>query len=366
MAMAPLLAQPNLLIAALCVIVVTLLALSFTASPVTFGNINNAAIGASTGTTNSRFVVYSKLLDPTLEVFNDTEYVYQIPAKPRAVLFLAHGCSCKATFFFDKHPKCETCIGAPEERALVIRALQSSYAVIAISSRDVCWSTKADGLRTKLVLEEWMDRFDLVDLPLVGLGASSGGYFVSAFAKSFLKFDAVVLMIAEGRFQSIPTDTVYPPVLFVHMPKDEIRAQRIGRIIPLLRKADIEADEIQCRELKITDKFFSKRIPYVDVETSGKLKQLLVRSGFVDKKLFLKMDGRDMDIDDALNGKENVELVATLSSQDRNWKHHVREELNVAYAYHEFTSIPSRKIIAWIESHVTMPFNATIENSDAR
>ena len=80
-------------------------------------------------------------------------------------------------FFWDKHPQCEKCSGVPEERALVIKALQSSYAVIAVSSSGVCWSQNADLKNTEHVLQKWIDQHSLVDLPILGLGASSGGYF---------------------------------------------------------------------------------------------------------------------------------------------------------------------------------------------
>lgn len=306
------------------------------------------------------FHVFSKVLSPKREVFNGTEFVYQVPASPRAVMFLAHGCNCKASFFWDKHVECPTCSGAPEERAFVIKLLRRGYAVIAVSSREKCWR-KEDSRRVKFVLQSWIDRFYLVDLPLLGLGASSGGYFMSNFAK-VVKFDAIVLMIAEGRFQTIP-DSTYSSVLFVHMVKDETRARRILKTIPVLRKAGIEADEIQCKEVNITDSFFAKRIPYIDPSMSVALHELLLRAGCLDSRGYLKMDGRQLELKREMSlGKDGQKLVDSLSLIAEDWEHHIREELNVAFAFHEFTSLPSAKIIAWLESHVTMPPNLTAQS----
>ncbi|XP_024370496.1 uncharacterized protein [Physcomitrium patens] len=346
----------NNLVVALCVIALLLVVLH--SGPV---NLSALPLSPTLPQDASRwdFPVYSKTLSPMRKVLNGTEYVYQVPPSPRAVIFLAHGCNCKATFFWDKHPECQTCCGAPEERAFVIEALRKSYALIAISSQNECWQ-KEDSRRAKLVLESWIDEFTLTELPLLGLGASSGGYFISSFAK-VVRFDAIVVMIAEGRFQSVP-DSLYPPVLFVHMIKDEMRAKKIRERIPVLRKAGIEADEIQCKEIKISDDFFAKRIPYIDVPTSTRLREFFLQSEYLDKRGHLKMDGRLMKWKAEMRSKGGQELLETLSRKSGNWEHHICEELNVAFSFHEFTSRPTGKIIAWLESHVKMPPKITSES----
>lgn len=241
----------------------------------------------------------------------------------------------------------------------MIKALRASYAVIAISSQEDCWR-KADSERVKVVLESWIDRLGLVELPLLGLGASSGGYFISKFAK-VMKFDAIVVMIAEGSFQNVRNSS-YPPVLFVHMVKDEMIADRIREIIPVLRKAGVQADEIQCKEANITENFFSKRIPYVDLKMSVKLGEMLERSGYLDGRRYLTRDSRSLKLkQDLRRSEDGQELLDSLSWRSENWEHHIREELNLAFAFHEFTSVPTRKIIAWFESHVKMPPNITAD-----
>lgn len=336
---------------------VALLLLAFRSGPATPAAILPVALPEQDPAIDRTFPVYAKILSPRREVWNGTELVYQVPVNPRAVMFLAHGCYCKATFFWDKHAECTVCSGAPEERAFVIQALRASYAVIAISSREDCWQ-REDAPRVKLVLDSWMDKLGLVELPLLGLGASSGGYFVSSLAR-VVKFDAIVLMIAEGSFQVVP-NLPYPPVLFVHMVKDEVRAERIREIMPVLRKAGIKADEIQCEEMQITDDFFMSRIPYVDLEMSEKLVGVLQRHGYLDIRGYLKSDARSLNLkQDMRGGLGGQELLESLSSKNDDWEHHIQEELNLAYAEHEFTSLPTTKIITWLESHARMPPNIT-------
>ncbi|KAL7087254.1 hypothetical protein ACP275_13G056000 [Erythranthe tilingii] len=79
-------------------------------------------------------------LDPTVELRNGTDLIWQIPNLPKAVLFLAHGCNGRALNFWDKSCNCPNCIGLPEERLIVLNALARNFVVIAVSSKRVCWS----------------------------------------------------------------------------------------------------------------------------------------------------------------------------------------------------------------------------------
>ncbi|KAJ7535614.1 hypothetical protein O6H91_12G040300 [Diphasiastrum complanatum] len=57
----------------------------------------------------------------------------------QSYVFIAHGCYCRATFFWDRHADCEECIGLPEERVLILYALAKYYyGVLAISSKGHC------------------------------------------------------------------------------------------------------------------------------------------------------------------------------------------------------------------------------------
>ncbi|KAJ7542653.1 hypothetical protein O6H91_09G005400 [Diphasiastrum complanatum] len=291
---------------------------------------------------------------PTLEYLNGTQIVWQMPAATKAVLFIAHGCYCRATFFWDRHPDCEECIGLPEERVLILDALAKHYAVLAISSKGHCWSEVGDAAKVRSTLEYFIRQRSLQGLPVVALGASSGGYFISTFALQF-KFVALVVMIAEGAIKEKDIDRTYPPTLFVHMLKDAKRAYLVQKAMELLSSKGVLTAEVKCPEIPLTPHFFSERIPDFDQKLSESIYTLLRENGFVDQSGFLKENSR------AMNWQMSVKKRGVLP-EDRSgklkWEHHIQEELNLAYGYHEMTSLQSDIIFEWFDLHVSK-FNAS-------
>ncbi|CAK8561517.1 unnamed protein product [Lathyrus sativus] len=145
-------------------------------------------------------------LDPTREFRNGTDLIWQVPESPKSFLFLAHGCNGKAINFWDKSSECPDCVGLPEGRLLVPHGLAEGFVVITISSARRCWSYgNNEVLIVKDILEWWIGERKLEKLPLVALGASSGGYFVSLLA-TVKKFNSIVLMIVERMFEEIDID----------------------------------------------------------------------------------------------------------------------------------------------------------------
>lgn len=69
----------------------------------------------------------SKLL-PVMGTLKDHQYVYQIPSKPTATLFVSPGCSHAATDWWLPSPACPSCLGLPEEVAQTQQALARGYA----------------------------------------------------------------------------------------------------------------------------------------------------------------------------------------------------------------------------------------------
>lgn len=293
-------------------------------------------------------------LKPTLESRADTDLVWQIPEDARAVLFLAHGCHNKATHFWDEHPQCSTCVGLPEDRHLVLEALRRRYAVIAISSKGKkgCWNFMADAGYVKEILTSWIQEHGLGGLPLSALGASSGGFFVSRLAQE-LSFKSLVIMISHGSFfdpkfgQIKPT---YPPSLFVHMPKDGRTAEKVGRSMELLREARVRTAEVKCNEFPITPTFFSEKIPGIDSRLSARIFSVLKDSGLLDRKGFMRMDGRDS------NWQMTVKKRNVLPVEARGrlkWENHIQEELNCAYGFHEMTALESATMLDWLDDPTT-------------
>ncbi|PNT66220.1 uncharacterized protein LOC100824302 [Brachypodium distachyon] len=294
-------------------------------------------------------------LDPRVARRSGNEVLWQLPPgprPPRAAVFVAPGCTIRATDFFDASPGCPHCAGLPEERRFTSAALRRSYAVLAVSSRAQCWSLDAAGEDTELAAVEsiikWLvneEHPELRGLPLIGIGASSGGYFVSALAAR-VRFSSVTIMIAEGVFaamEEVPAG--YPPALFVHMPKDSERATLVVASISKLKSKHVEVREIQCDAFAVSAEFLAARIPGLTRAVADGLVDVLRQKSFLDEKGFLKNDGR------STPWKEAAEEAEALPKQF-GFDRHVTEELNLAYAYHEFTSQKDEEIFEWFESHM--------------
>lgn len=283
-------------------------------------------------------------LDPTVHFRNGTDMIWQVPESPKAIVFLAHGCSGQAANFWDKSPKCSMCVGLPEERLIVLHALARKFAVLAVSSKGTCWSLGEERWIVKDMIQWWIAEKKLENLPVFALGASSGGYFVSVLAAAF-KCKAIVLMIAEGVYSHLDITKDYPPTLFVHMPKDEGRKRKIERYIMAMRKKGIDVAEIKCMEFPLTPEFFANRISGLNLALSAKLFDVFQEKGFIDKNGYMRDDGR------AIPWKTALEEI-DIHLPDKSLINHIQEEMNLAFAYHEMTSLQSQEIFDWFESHM--------------
>ncbi|XP_073029434.1 uncharacterized protein [Primulina eburnea] len=282
-------------------------------------------------------------LDPTVEFRNGTNLIWQLPDSPEAVLFLAHGCNGRAANFWDKSPSCPTCVGLPEERLIVLHALARKFAVLAISSKGRCWSPGEERWIAKDIIQWWLAERMLEKFPLFALGASSGGYFVSVLAM-VVRFKGISLMIAEGEFNHLDITKDYPATLFVHMPKDEKRKRRIEKYMVAMSRMGIDVTEIKCMEFPLTPELFANRIPGLDQSLSATLFKVFQDRGFVDENGYIRDDGRVIPWKTALE-ERNILLP------DKSLVDHIQEEMNLAFAYHEMTSIQSQQIFDWFESH---------------
>uniref|UniRef100_A0A803RBE1 Uncharacterized protein n=1 Tax=Cannabis sativa TaxID=3483 RepID=A0A803RBE1_CANSA len=280
---------------------------------------------------------------PTMAFRNGTDVIWQVPNSPKAVLFLAHGCDGQALNFWDKSPDCSNCIGLPEERLIVLHALSRKFAVLTISSAGRCWSMGKEIMIAKDTIRWWVEKQGLEKLPLVAMGASSGGYFVSVLATE-LDFSSIALMIAEGVFERIETKENYPPTMFVHMPKDSIRQRKIDKTMELIRHKGAEVAEIKCMEFALSPQFLADRIPGIDHSVSAKLFELFKLKGFVDENGYMRNDGRKTRWKKSVKEDESISI-------DEHLLHPIQEELNLAFAFHEMTSLAFEQILDWFESH---------------
>ena len=289
-------------------------------------------------------------LSGRLDYIEETQVVWQVPSAsllvtPKAILFLAHGCNGRAAFFWDKSTDCAECLGLPEERVIVMHALAKGYAVIAISSTRECWSISSDKAKVMSILSFWIKDKGLEGLPIVALGASSGGFFVSALARDY-KFEAIVIMISEGLFHKMKIGRNYPPTLFVHMVKDKRRASLIRNAIDMLRSKGIDTNEIKCYPLIITPEYFTK-IPGLDSMTSHRIYKVFKETGVIGHDNLMRLDGRAMNWMMPLKERQVMP-----DNYYKLWDMHVQELLNLAYGFHEMTSIQSNEIFEWLGSQM--------------
>ncbi|PVH65885.1 hypothetical protein PAHAL_1G097700 [Panicum hallii] len=341
--------RPAVLIASTCALLLLATALLLPRAP--------PAPPLTTGPASDSDAAAAVRLDARVTRRSGNEVLWQLPhpSTPlRASLFAAPGCTIRATDFFDASPGCPRCAGLPEERRFTRAALSRGYAVLAVSSRAECWSLDAGGgeegselAAVESIIKWWTtEEFpQLAGLPIVGIGASSGGYFLSALAAR-VRFSSVVVMIAEGVYGAmadIPAG--YPPALFVHMPKDAERAGLVADSLGKLKAKRVDVREIRCDEFAVSAEFLAERVPGLTRAVADALVDVLRRKLFVDEKGFLKKDGR------STPWKKAAEEAKVLP-EGFNLERHVNEELNVAYAYHEFTSLKNTEIFEWFESHI--------------
>ncbi|KAI4308075.1 hypothetical protein L6164_031187 [Bauhinia variegata] len=161
-----------------------------------------------------------------------------------------------------------------------------------------------------------------------------------------MKFSSIVLMIAEGMFEKMDIKEDYPPTLFVHMPKDLYRQQKIDEYIEILKDKGVDVAVIDCMEFPLSPSTLDDRIPGFDPTLSANLFEFFREKGFMDQNGYMRKDGR------AIKWKEALEEKKTISV-DKQLVPKIQEELNLAFAYHEMTSVHSDQIYKWFESHLS-------------
>ncbi|KAJ3692092.1 hypothetical protein LUZ60_012442 [Juncus effusus] len=287
---------------------------------------------------------FSTQFNPSLYHSNGTEIIYRIPNSPKAVLFIAHGCTIHAYDFWDKSPNCPQCTGLPEERIFVLQALELNFAVLTISSLAECWSFGKEMENVQWIIQNWVEKNKLEKLPKIAIGASSGGYFISALATK-IEFSSICIMIAEGVFETLDIPQNYTPTLFVHMLKDKVRVSLIRSNMAELMEKGIETKEIGCSDFPLDPNFIANRVEGLDLNFAVKLIEILHEKGFLDEKGYLRKDGR------AIHWKEAL-IEKKITNEKFELFRHVNEELNLAFGFHEFTSLKNDEIFEWFESHL--------------
>ena len=225
------------------------------------------------------------------------EAMWQVPSgAPHSILFLAHGCNHQGTDFWHASAVCNKCLGLPEEVRIVKAALAANFAVIAVTSIDRdsgCWTFEADAPRVRDAIAAFRTAAGLPgSLPIVALGASSGGAFA-------LQLPAVVpCMAVVSQIMAIPPNMLpatMPPTLFVHMPRDQRTASYVHKDVRKLRQAGVAAHALEVHAQRPSKEFFLERIERLTPAAAASLHAALDKAGLLDKHGFLRDDPRRSD-----------------------------------------------------------------------
>ena len=177
---------------------------------------------------------------------HDLEVLWEVPKKPKRVLFVAHGCSHAGSDFWPASPACKHCLGLPEEVAVRQAALKRGYAVVAVTSfnrESGCWHNTAparseDLRRLPAILRELLGTQALAKLPLFAFGASSGGSMALRLAAVMPEVEGVVCQISPVNPATLEAEggRKFPPTLFVHMAqRDPEKAATVEAALKLLK-----------------------------------------------------------------------------------------------------------------------------------
>ena len=319
------------------------------------------------------------------------KYVVVTPSEqPLGVLLLIHGCSHTCLDFCHASNECPGCRGLPEEVRFAQFGLAFNMIVIAVSAADKsshCWSgadvikggvMKSPDVENVLTILKkegvLVPRGSLAQLPLIAMGASSGGTFVGKLAEGALgaQLLGIVVQIAapplsDSLYLSPNTVVVYSVMTrdkaTARRSKEEFRRihkKRTGSAIEM--ENDLAASTsfngsffssstkvgwCGVNPMRITPLFFSSRISNVSLKASEALhSQLLLRGILSSSEWTIVKDPRHF------GGWRNVvaPVLKKIGVKDdlKADKSPISEEMNVGFGYHEFHADFAREMLEFI------------------
>jgi len=285
------------------------------------------------------------------------ETLWQRPAaEPKGIFFIAHGCEHQGTDVFNEvggdgwkfdscaHSNLGRCLGLPEEVALRHYALSRGYVVMAVSGGSgvkSCWYGNSDVPKVVEAVRHVREAEHLgQDVPLIAMGASSGGAFVGLLpgAEGLGKLQCIVpqIMSVDSRVnEDVPT-------LFVHMAKRDVgTAARVSAAINDLKTRNVRVGEIRLEPRPITTSFLQGCVSEAD---AASLIQAFKDASVVDDEGFLRENSRLREWVPAArralpNSPDTFEPDESCLS----------ELMNVAWAQHEFSAQYAKEIIDFCE-----------------
>lgn len=288
------------------------------------------------------------------------ETVWQRPlGDPKGIFFFAHGCNHQGTdFFSDVGPDgwifeaCASsnsgqCLGLPEEVRLRQAVRARGYVAMAVSGgsgRRSCWDMRKDPIRVARAIRHVQAEEGLPeDVPVLAIGASSGGAFMGTLAAplesgGLPRLKCIVPQIsalAGGRNRGVPT-------LFVHMPRDEMRDMYVKADMLDLAAEDVRTAEIRVQPIPVTA-LLLERCLSADVATV--VLESLRHGGHLDREGYQKYNSRARTWVSAVSRALPPSVNDTLKLDESC----LAELMNVAWAEHEITSQYADQMIDFCE-----------------
>lgn len=291
-------------------------------------------------------------------VDGDIETLWQRPLTSgvRGLVFLAHGCMHQATdFFADREPDgwlftaCAhsnfgRCLGLPEERRLVLRARERGYLVAAVSGgsgRQSCWDMRRDGPRVAAAVRHVLAEERLpADTQVLAMGASSGGAFLGQLLLTDLQpqLRCIAPQISAIRVPSGGS----VPTIFVHMSRDERTARMVADNVRQLQRLGVRAAQIEVEPESITADFLKASMP--EASAHGVV-AALSSAGLLAADGHLKADPRGT----VPQWSRAARAAAPQSDSLTPDESPLSEALNVAWAFHEFSSASADEVLDFCE-----------------
>jgi len=269
-------------------------------------------------------------------------------------VFLAHGCSHRASDFWPRHTSCPRCVGLPEEVYITKVALSMGLAPIAVSSHfSQCWSNR-DEVLVADTLAKWMQDHKLINLPLFAIGASSGGTFVPHLADrvnkdkrlhdSGIRVQAIDVQIAT--FSKLPQGL--HAVAITRMSRDQNTADFSKGMSPELTKDGLAVLNNVAEPLPLSETFFYDRVETISRTDSALLYAAIKGGGLLDDQGLLLEDPRSSQWREVVKARFPELLQFDSLNADESA---ISEELNVAWAMHEFTGDFVRQTLDFFLAH---------------
>ncbi|PSC72576.1 hypothetical protein C2E20_4286 [Micractinium conductrix] len=296
------------------------------------------------------------------------DYYYQIPPSPRAVVLLIHGCAHSARNFWPESEACRECRGLPEQLSHTLQAMRRGYAVISVNSVDTktgCWGFWEDCYDVRDLMLQFLKQHKLEQLPLYGMGVSSGASFLLKMPR-FLPFSGVVaeaLAVVLDAWGLEKVHGAYPPTVFVDMVRDEDMQSKMNAAVAELRRRDSPVGLIKVYDRQVYPTYFSDRFPSeISPALSARLAKGLLKIGMISSNGTVLQDPRYTDqpwlsqlqarVPDLMGGiqKDGSKALPSWPASENARQRGVWSLVNLAYASHEIISDYSTAAFIWFES----------------